>query len=96
MHVRKTAVEIWQMYGGLLELSILGLRMLVDLHAMRGLTTPGKNTRWRYQIMLTDDEQSCPIQFRSLHTAQRWLRGEMGGLELQQHVDAGTVRHCGL
>lgn len=91
-----TAKEIWQKQGGLIESSFSDVRLLVDLHVMHERETPGKNTRWRYQVMLNDDDQSCPIQFRSLHTARKWVRCEINGIQLQEVFKKGLARSCGV
>lgn len=81
-----TAAQIWAKQGGLIEENFFGGWLLVDIHALYERETPAKNTRFRFQVMMNNNEQSCVTQFRGIELARKWLYAEMSMDELERHV----------
>ena len=89
-----TAVEIWKMYGGFIRHNERDGKLLVDIHAMRDTGKPAKNTRFRFQVMADDVDQSNPIQFRSRDLAYQYLMGMLEYTDLLTLIRTKRARLC--
>lgn len=87
-----TAKEIWEKFGGLIASNEKWL--LVNLHLIddERASKPIKNTRFPYQIMMNDNEQSLPVQFRGLHNAKQFFTGDMPVEKFQLLLKTNNAR----
>ena len=86
------AAQIWSKFGGLIDNNEKWL--LVDLHKVDDVraSKPVKNTRFPYQVMMNDTEQSLPVQFRSLNNARAFFLGEMDHIKFQELLANNSAR----